>query len=837
MSKTLSDYISQIRFFIEEDGLSVEQAIDRVKVPVEYIDKIKADIERLVNFKPEKTAIISDSSNLDFINPDIFFESDVFGNFLKHIYDNLKWDQDVCVSIKTSTEQIILNVPDPNQLMDFSNLGLVVGYVQSGKTANMAGLIARCIDAGYKIIIVLAGVLNNLRAQTQQRFDRDIIGYGVSGTCINHPVDIIRFTSENLNGDFKDSPLWLNSTNPNFFVIKKHPLVIEKLKSWLMNKMKNHDLSRTPCIIIDDEADQASINTNYDKYDDGNKVDPSRTNKKIRELLNLFPKCVYIGYTATPFANILIDAEEEDLYPKDFIAILPEPLGYMGARKIFGLGLTPSILSDEPNEDSDYDVIRYIDESDLNMLENLPGNSECPSSLTNAIISFILSSACRYLRGHENHHYSMLVHISHKVLNHKMISDIIENEVKFLKNVFKDRSGTYPEITRKIREIWEFDFIQTSKNISDQIYINSFEQILEASLMFIDEIEVLTLHYNSRDNLDFTQKPRRYIVIGGNKLSRGLTIEGLSVSYFTRTSRTYDTLLQMGRWFGFRNQYDDLTRLYVSEENFNNFKDLARVELELREDLKKYADRKNKVSPKDIFPVIRCHPALAVTSQNKMGAGKIQNISYSGSTSETVNFFFNDKEKLKNNQIAITNFLIKAGAPSRCKDGFYYWMDIPSDRILEFLLIYNFSPDSRTVNNTMLTKYILKQNKHSELIKWDIVIPKGNQKTDVYHWSENITTNKIKRSRYTNTSIKVLRNPEDLIVWKNELGRDEDCVMRGTMFFYVIDQLSYKDNIKKKLFRAGESAEDIVGIVFKFPFSNTHETVEYISQEKSDASI
>ena len=830
MSKTLSDYISQVNFFIEEDGLSIEDAIQRVKVPDVYFDKIKADIEKLINFKPEITSIISSEKLIEFIDPDLIYKTDLFGSFLKHIYDNRNWGQDVCISIKNSTEQIISNIPEPNQLIKFTNLGLIVGYVQSGKTANMAGVIARCIDSGYKVVIVLAGILNNLRSQTQQRFDKDILAYGKSGECVNHSIEIVRFTSERINGDFQDSPQSLDRNKPNVFIIKKHPAVIEKLKIWLKNDMKSHNLDYFPCIIIDDEADQASINTNYDKYDDGNKIDPSKTNEKIRDLLKLFPKCVYVGYTATPFANILIDANEEDLYPKDFIAVLPEPIGYMGTRKIFGLGMSPSTLSDENIEDPDFDVVRYIDEDDLTILENLSTNLECPESLRIAIISFFISSACRFLRGHEKDHYSMLVHISYKIANHQLISDIIDSEVKFLKLVFQDKSGTFNEITKLIKDVWE-NFILTTKNISSHMTIFTFDQIITVALKIIEEIEVLSLHSGSVDSLDYTGKPRRYIIIGGNKLSRGLTLEGLSVSYFTRTSKTYDTLLQMGRWFGFRTDYEDLTRLFVSEDNFNNFKDLARVEVELREDLKKFSKKDIKVSPKDIFPIIRNHPALAVTSQSKFGAGKITNISYSGMTSETVNFYFNDIDKLLFNQTIVSDFLMRIGAPHKKGiDGTFFWMDISYTEILNLLKMYSFSPDSRTVNGGMLSMYISKQVKNQELVKWDIVIPKGNKKCDTYKWCENINTHMINRGRFNNTSIKVLRDPADIKNWKETLGRVEDCVERGTVFFYVINKLSYDGDFKKQLFKVGEQGENIIGLLFKFPLSFSYETAEYISQ-------
>jgi hypothetical protein len=313
-------------------------------------------------------------------------------------------------------------------------------------------------------------------------------------------------------------------------------------------------------------------------------------------------------------------------------------------------------------------------------------------------------------------------------------------------------------------------------------------------------------------------------------LSRGLTLEGLSVSFFTRNATTYDTLLQMGRWFGFRPGYADLTAIYVEEAMANQFADLARVELELRADLAKYARKPNPPTPLELMPKIRSHPALAVTPRNKMGAATTVRISFQNGESETVTFPLKDRTALRYNQQAARTFVrALAGPPeSVSREGMHVWRDIPAVKVLEFLDSYTFGA-APVVNRANLTKYIRRQNLRGELVHWDVVIPRGSGAAEPFSWSDDILARKIERSAFKEQSIKVLRSPGDIVKWREFCNRSLDDPTRAGLFLYAIDRASGGDK-NKPLFPANDG-EDVIGLVFSFPDSRSNETVEYVSQQ------
>jgi len=345
-----------------------------------------------------------------------------------------------------------------------------------------------------------------------------------------------------------------------------------------------------------------------------------------------------------------------------------------------------------------------------------------------------------------------------------------------------------------------------------------------------DAIEFKTLNYSSPDELDYTGPPKRYIVIGGNRLSRGLTLEGLSVSFFTRNATTYDTLLQMGRWFGFRPGYADLTAIFVEESMANQFADLARVELELRSDLAKYARKPNPPTPLELMPKIRSHPALAVTPRNKMGAANTIRISFQNGESETVTFPLKDRTVLRNNQQAARTFVRQLGATamSISPEGMHAWKDVPAEQILHFLDSYAFGA-APVVNRANLTKYIRRQNARGELTHWDVVIPRGSGAAEPFYWTDDILARKIERSAFKEQSIKVLRSPGDIVQWRNRCERTVEDPTRGGLLLYAIDRTS--GEAKGKPLFPNNDGEDVVGLVFSFPDSRSNETVDYVSQQ------
>jgi hypothetical protein len=760
-----------------------------------------------------------------------------FAAFRDFLLSQRKWDRSTVETLAETSNELVARLPEPSGAKEFQTRGLVVGHIQSGKTANMAALIARAADQGYKLCIILGGLWNDLRAQTQRRMDQEITGHSDAG-AIDGPFVTpdpaappwSRLTNAGLAGEFNPGTHNdLNPQTPKLAVIKKRVTVLRRFTDFL--RRANVRLEDLPALIIDDEADQASINTNYGKMVDGEEVDPSKTNARIRDLLAVLPKSVYVAFTATPYANVLIDAEvEEDLYPRDFIATLPEPRNYFGPRQLFGIGMRPSDLSVEEASEPALDIIRYIPEDQLDALEELGPGDECPPVLSDALLAFLLSSCARLARGQEDKHFTMFVHPSQRTEDHAAFRAAVEAEMETFA-VQAGRPRNFPEFTKRAKEMWESDFVPIIMSYGDNPQpAPDFETIWKFAKTVTDGIEFKTLNYNSTDELDYTLPAKRYIVFGGNRLSRGLTLEGLSVSFFTRNATTYDTLLQMGRWFGFRPGYADLTAIYVEQAMANQFADLARVELELRADLAKYARKPHPPTPLELMPKIRSHPALAVTPRNKMGAATVVRISFQNGESETVTFPLNDRAVLRNNQQAARTFVRGLEAPSSSvtTEGMHVWRDVPAARVLDFLDSYTFGA-APVVNRPNLTKYIRRQNARGELVLWDIVIPRGSGATEPFYWSDDVIARKVERSAFKEQSIKVLRSPGDILEWRRLGGRSADDSTRAGIFLYAVDRSSGVDK-NKPLFPNGDG-EDVIGLVFSFPDSRSNATVEYVSQQ------
>ncbi len=261
----------------------------------------------------------------------------------------------VIQKIDSITERILDHLEDPKKEGKWSRRGMVVGHVQSGKTDNFIGVVNKAADSGYRVIVVLAGMLNSLRNQTQERLDMGFLGIDTSipekpytGVGLldrgegKKPASFTTSVSDFKKATANSSGVGIDGLkNPAIFVIKKNKSTLTNLIEWLKYNTK-HKLKDYPMLLIDDEADHASINTS----DSG--TEATAINKKIRELLQLFDRSAYVGYTATPFANVFIDPDvEEDLFPRDFIVSLDPPSNYFGSERIF-------------SEEADLDVVRKV---------------------------------------------------------------------------------------------------------------------------------------------------------------------------------------------------------------------------------------------------------------------------------------------------------------------------------------------------------------------------------------------------------------------------------------------------------------------------------------------
>ena len=500
--------------------------------------------------------------------------------------------------LDASTDQVLRQLEDPRRPGRWHREGLVVGQVQSGKTANYIGLICKAADAGYKLIVVLAGIDNGLRSQTQLRVDEGFLGFdtqyqqryddrgtsylGVGAMPGATRLKVASLTNSAEAGDFKRAVAVNTSIPigdyPVVLVIKKHRSILNYLRKWVVEvegRPTGHGDQKivrdVPILVIDDEADNASVNVAAVDED----TRPSSVNAGIRALLESFDKAAYVGYTATPFANIYIDPSTEhdqyglDIFPRHFIESLPPPSNYLGPERVFGL------QSADP-EDDDVEpvpIIREVDDHeawvpDRHRKDWVPPEP-LPESLRKAIRAFVLTCAARRARGQVSEHNSMLVHVTRFQDVQNLVAEQVDEELRLLRDRIRygDQQAARP-VDEELRALWERDFVLTTAWFpADQVISVSWAEVWAQARPAVEKIQVRIVNGTSRDALQYYEHRRdglSVIAVGGNKLSRGLTLEGLSVSYYLRASKAYDTLLQMGRWFGYRPGYEDLCRLYTT---------------------------------------------------------------------------------------------------------------------------------------------------------------------------------------------------------------------------------------------------------------------------------
>ena len=525
--------------------------------------------------------------------------------------------------------------------------GLVVGQVQSGKTANYTGLICKAADAGFNLIIILAGIHNNLRSQTQTRIDEGFLGFDTQNTraydmnrTIRIGVGLIpgfdnaianSYTTSTERGDFtkqaaNTAGFNFNNPQPIILVIKKNVSVLKRLYSWLKSQSTHDIIANKSLLLIDDEADNASINTSRDGDD------PTAINKNICKIIKLFNRSAYVGYTATPFANIFIPLDKDDLFPKDFIINLPAPDNYIGPEKVFGTSANP-----DGNEDL-LPIVFPVTDSDTFVPaghkrdDPKPTIDDIPESLKTAIKCFIITCAIRIARGQENKHNSMLIHVSRFQAWQNHLKIIIDRLFKYYKSEIEAND---PTIMEEFRQIFEEDTpnyrsycsitreIMNSpvlSRVDNRMRLHTWNEIKPLLYRAVQKIEVKSINGTSGDSLTYYENEKNgisVIAIGGDKLSRGLTLEGLSVSYFLRASKMYDTLMQMGRWFGYRPGYVDLCRLFTSNELNEWYRHITLASDELREEFRYLAESGG--TPENYALKVRTHPGqLQITSISKM---------------------------------------------------------------------------------------------------------------------------------------------------------------------------------------------------------------------------
>lgn len=744
--------------------------------------------------------------------------------------------QDQIELLDQASTKIIAHTADP-RLAHSDSRGLVVGHVQSGKTTNFTAVIAKAIDVGYNLVIVLSGIHNGLRRQTQERLQVQL-GAGHGGRLVEMTT---------LDHDFSTPPHTLESVLPPdnergaiLCIVKKNAAPLGKLVRWLETAQHTGTLGRVKALVIDDEADQASVAT-------------PKINPLIRKVLGVLPRKTFIGYTATPFANVLIGTDDaDDLYPKDFILSLPEPEQYFGPRMIFGRDELPGRHEDGPVDG--LDMVRQVPADDAGALRPPRSgsfNPMLPDSLVDAVLWFWLATAAKRARGLSDHS-TMLVHTTMRIGVHDALADPL-NELR--RDVLRQIRGGGSEVTwvrvdgttasRDLVEFWKqendrlWNDRPTRRYLRDEYDLTrtDFDKVREQLEDAVEDTKVVLEHSRSLERLSYANGTVTAIAVGGNTLSRGLTLEGLVVSYFIRAANAYDTLMQMGRWFGFRTGYEDLPRIYMTDELKDWFRHLAAVEEEIRLDIASYEQQ--TMRPTDFGVRIRTHPKLLVTQ--KLGAARQAYTSYGGRRLQVRYFKHRDSEWLEGNLTAASALIEAArrtGDPKAFDTGAHLWRDVPVRDVLDFLGSYEVHEDSPDMNREMLRKYIEAEVGADSLDRWSVAVVGGEDDTLGAVTLGEYSYNRLVRSRLKDgnpdrADIKTLMSKEhrvlDLSITQAAARRSsEESLMnmrqadpvhrtRGLLILYPIDALSPPADEETLTREPLAALETVIGLALVFP--------------------
>jgi hypothetical protein len=672
-------------------------------------------------------------------------------------------------SVDEQSDDVLDRIQNPALHGEWDVRGMVVGSVQAGKTANYLGVITKALDAGYKVVIILAGIHNNLRSQTQERVDEAIIGFdsqrrldhdrsdyrlGVGELImpeLGDPPPITPLTTSAEDGDFNSgaqaaTPSLLGP--PKILVVKKNVSPLRHILKWLDvaagqldHQALGSKISKIPLLIIDDEADNASINTKDRPGVSNEETNVTRINGLIRRILKRFEKSSYIGYTATPFANIFINPEAErdeegkDLFPRDFIVNLrPSPTRYVGPAKMFGYSRDLEAAIDEVHP---LPLVRCVDDQELyfppkHKQEHRPNS--LPTSLKQAILCFVLSCAARRARGQRTVHNSMLIHVTRFIAVQKHVKELVEEEFRRVKRAVNYDKPDHP-VWAALHDLWVNDFLPCSQAMraiedDERLAEITWDQVKAELSVAVDKVVVKEIHGASKEALDYSRQKEgvSVIAVGGNKLSRGLTLEGLSVSYFLRSTQMHDTLMQMGRWFGYRDGYLDLCRLYTTDELRDLFSHIALAEEELKREFDHMKDA--RLTPEDYGLRVREHPeGMLITALNKMAYGQSREFTFSGRLVQT-GFFARDHRRQDLNVELVERWVSRLSAFRLHADGHLRWT-ASREQISMFLndiLQTGFIHKKCSHFGPELRMFVQAQELSGGLREWTVVIPKGGGK-------------------------------------------------------------------------------------------------------------
>lgn len=724
--------------------IRVPRDSDYLKVLDEVIRRYESNVG-VKAFDPD--VLVNDpASDIWFTTRRDDIEHPYFDRYCRYLRQN-GWDNDVISNLKLNCERTLSRCADPQvsaDLPEAKKRGMVMGDVQAGKTANYLGLINMACDYGYRVIVLLAGLTDSLRKQTQDRVD-----FGFIGAHSNSIGGVVKFVGVGTsaqqyyaipltNGDYDFAKFIQKSVNaaptdfnkPVILVIKKNAKILESVHNWL--KPGEHNISGDSILIIDDEADNASINTKKPEYD------PSIVNLRIRDIYNNFPIASYIGFTATPFANIFINPHDacdsfQDLFPADFIVQLNPPDTYFGGEKVFpsdgSISLAIRLLNtEEPN----FVPVKHKKDLHINIL---------PDSLKEAILCFLINNVIRTLSGDKYKHRSMMINISPLNDPQESIRNAVDAYITVLKNIIEQDSYKA-----------ERDFIKNAEALNlyklfaepdaqgsdfyaevrrDYTWIDIQHGLWEEIKQF--ETTIINNRYRGDMRYDYSAHDElgaRVIVIGGFVLSRGLTLEGLCTSYYSRSATAYDTLLQMSRWFGYRPRYENLCRIYLSQANVDSFGAVMDAIRDLKDQFREM-ELQGK-TPKEFGLMVKESPAtlnttLLITARNKMYHTQVfeHYINYGGVYADTSKLF-KDVAKNRANLERVSTFIEEQRAKGLTfsKVGNRFMLcGVTSTDISDFIRRINVPSVNKRFDCTSLSAYI---EQSSVFPIWDVVAATGD---------------------------------------------------------------------------------------------------------------
>lgn len=802
MGNELDNYAGMVRLMLDNMGKSDEESIDKCisnlkmiypQLSVSETDSIKKKILAIFSHHLDMGTMITDNSQDPWFmartkDCEMFYSE----RNRQYLLQYRSLAPDVVSKLDSITDTIMDGFGDP-QKEYFARRGLVMGDVQSGKTNTYTRLCCKAVDVGYRMIILLTGTLESLRRQTQGRMDEGLVGKD-SAVFIKkkatEPIGVGKINSErddfavftHTESDFKEKnaeslniPI-TDLKSPVLLVIKKNAKIINNLATWL--ETHKNGMIKSPLLLIDDEADNASINTS--------EMDVTAINNGIRRVLAMFQRNTYVGFTATPYANIFINPKDEkDLYPKHFIYCLKSPSNYVGPRSVYqddGVYhyMLKTIYLDEDHYYSGLPELPYKHTKEYEM-------KRIPDSLREAINCFVVSCAIRDLRGMTTAHMSMLINASRFTAVQESIKDIVEQKMYQIKTAVEVNSKL--PTNEALSDPTIDDLYTAWKNNYGNLEF-TWEQVQNALSAATKPITVRSVNQRTgAKTLNYDEYKKdglRIIAIGGNSLSRGLTLEGLCISYFYRRAQSYDTLMQMGRWFGYRDDYSDLCRIWMTEESIEWYDGISFATEELKREFElMFALGKTP----EIFGmrVRNDITGMLVTARNKMRyAGDDLVIKSLDGTPVWTSSISVGNEKIEQNEQLTVDLIRKLKSVKNPRYNSitknYVFPDVSFEFVKEFLKNYQYpETENRLFDRDAILDMI---NSGTLAMNWDIAIQHGSGDNYVRLDKEGIRVAKSKRTSY---KVRGKTEEERNIRFNSAALLTPSCMAEGIYNDYSLD--------------------------------------------------